>query len=279
MKKSYFLLAIILFSVTASAQWINRWTSQPISYTTLTGWFNYEKTGDSWKQRFFYLDTLKFMIYADHFSQSPQYTYNFTAAERLAGQQLYSIAMDVTGDNLTEFYILSWYGNTTDYRQGFKILDMATNTVVFEKNETNAWYSYPSFADLDGDGNIECYFIKYPYPYNGTYTYEVYSTNVSGINNENKPIRFELKQNFPNPFNPSTEIEFSLNKSENVRLEIFDITGKSIKVLLNDNLDSGNHKISWNGKNNFDELLPTGVYFYRLNIANNAETRKMIMLK
>ncbi|MDP2303999.1 MAG: T9SS type A sorting domain-containing protein [Ignavibacteria bacterium] len=269
----------ILLTMQVSAQWINKWTSAPISYTTLTGWFNFEKTEDSWKQRFYYLDTLKFMVYADHFSQNPQYTYNFTNAEQLAGQQLYSMAQDVTGDGITEFYVLGWYGNSTDYRQGFKILDITTNTAVFEKNNVGAYYSYPTFADVDGDGVIECYFIKYPYPFDGTYTYEVYTTGTTGLNTNDKPIRFELKQNFPNPFNPSTKIEFSIDRSENVKLEIFDITGSSVITLLNEFKEAGAHSVIWDGKDSQNFSQPTGVYFYRLNISNHAENRKMIILK
>jgi hypothetical protein len=270
---------IILLTMQVSAQWINKWNSEPISYTTITGWFNFVKTENGWNQRFYYLDSLKFIVYADHFSQNPQYTYNFTAPEILAGQQLYSIAHDVTGDGITEFYILSWYGNSSEYRQGFKILDITTNTAIFEKNAANAYYSYPSFSDVDGDGIIECYFIKYPYPFDGTYTYEVYTTNTTGLNNNDRPIRFELKQNFPNPFNPSTKIEFSLERGENVRLEIFDITGRSVTTLVNEFKNSGNHSVIWDGKDSQNFSQPTGVYFYRLNISNRSENRKMIILK
>lgn len=97
-----------------------------------------------------------------------------------------------------------------------------------------------------------------------------------GLNNLSSqvPSEFSLSQNYPNPFNPSTKISFSLPKSSIVKLVVYDITGKEIQALVNENLRAGVYEYEWNGIE-----LPSGVYFYRLLTDNYAETKKMILVK
>lgn len=83
-----------------------------------------------------------------------------------------------------------------------------------------------------------------------------------------------LYQNYPNPFNPSTTIEFSLPVRSHVVLRIFNILGEEIEVLVNGELEVGEHLINWEAKN-----LPSGIYFYRLITDNFNTTRKMILLR
>ncbi len=85
---------------------------------------------------------------------------------------------------------------------------------------------------------------------------------------------YKLKQNYPNPFNPVTKIEFSLPKNDFVSLKVFDITGKEITSLVNENLNPGEYKINFNGAG-----LNSGVYFYILKAGDFVQTRKMILLK
>ena len=85
---------------------------------------------------------------------------------------------------------------------------------------------------------------------------------------------YELSQNYPNPFNPSTKISFNLPTREFVKLKVYDITGKLVSTLVNDELSSGNHFVDFNGVN-----LSSGIYFYALNTPNFSETKKMILVK
>lgn len=98
-------------------------------------------------------------------------------------------------------------------------------------------------------------------------------TSIQPVNNA-VPERFTLQQNYPNPFNPSTKIEFSVPKSQNVKLTVFDITGKTIAELVNTDLNAGNYSIPFTS-----EGLSSGVYFYRLNTNEFTETKKMILIK
>jgi photosystem II stability/assembly factor-like uncharacterized protein len=96
------------------------------------------------------------------------------------------------------------------------------------------------------------------------------------------PKKFTLNQNYPNPFNPSTNIEFALPKTTLAKLIIYDITGKEIETLINEELKAGIYKVDFSatvGGNN----LSSGVYFYRLSARGGTneftETKKMILLK
>lgn len=88
------------------------------------------------------------------------------------------------------------------------------------------------------------------------------------------PDRFELSQNFPNPFNPTTMIKFTIPKNSNVKLSIYDITGKEISTLVNEHLTAGTYQYYFDGSK-----LNSGVYIYRLNNDDTYQTRKMVLLK
>lgn len=95
-----------------------------------------------------------------------------------------------------------------------------------------------------------------------------------GNNNFNHPESFELAQNYPNPFNPSTKINFAIPKNGFVSLRVFDITGKEIATLVNENLQAGFYEYDFNAA-----TLPSGVYFYRLESNEFREVRRMILMK
>jgi hypothetical protein len=85
---------------------------------------------------------------------------------------------------------------------------------------------------------------------------------------------FKLDQNYPNPFNPTTMISYKLPVISHVKLKIFDLLGKEIKILVNENQNCGKHEIKFDGN-----LLPSGTYFVKLQTDYYAETKKMILLK
>jgi len=85
---------------------------------------------------------------------------------------------------------------------------------------------------------------------------------------------FSLVQNFPNPFNPSTQIDFSIPQSSHVTLRIYDMLGKEVATLVNGKRETGTYTSTWNAQN-----CPSGVYFYRLNAGSYTMTRKLILLR
>jgi hypothetical protein len=93
------------------------------------------------------------------------------------------------------------------------------------------------------------------------------------------PTSFALNQNFPNPFNPATLIEFNVPKTEYVSLEIYNVLGERVNSLVNRYLTVGSYAVTWNGDDNEGNVVPSGVYFYRLTAGNFSETRKMLLVK
>lgn len=93
------------------------------------------------------------------------------------------------------------------------------------------------------------------------------------------PDAIKLYQNYPNPFNPITTIKFELNNTGSVTLKIYNILGKEIKLLLDDNLPAGEYNIQWNGKDDKGNIPPGGVYFIQLKAGNYRQTIKAVLLK
>lgn len=97
---------------------------------------------------------------------------------------------------------------------------------------------------------------------------------VVGIEDEMQPQTFSLEQNYPNPFNPVTKIKFTLASNEYTTLKVYDIIGKEITTLVNNQMEKGHYEINFDASN-----LPGGVYFYTLNAGGYKETRKMILMR
>lgn len=93
------------------------------------------------------------------------------------------------------------------------------------------------------------------------------------------PGAFSLDQNFPNPFNPETVISFNLERSANVTLSIYDILGRNVRTLQQGVLPQGQHQFRWNGADDGNTPVASGIYFYRLTADQVSLTRKMALLK
>jgi hypothetical protein len=94
-----------------------------------------------------------------------------------------------------------------------------------------------------------------------------------GVNN-NTPCRFALHQNYPNPFNPATTINYELPVTNYVKLSVYDILGREITVLVNEQQQAGEYKVEWDASN-----YPSGVYFCKLITNEYSETKKMVLIK
>ncbi|MFN4112071.1 MAG: FlgD immunoglobulin-like domain containing protein [Ignavibacteria bacterium] len=269
-----FLPALLFSQLTVEYQ------SQNFPYNSITGWIPFKKNGSNWEYRLYYLDSTKFQIYSTHYNGSVQYTYNFTQPEITAGGYIYSLGIDLTGDNIVEFYVLGQYASTNYTRQSVRILNITNNSTLLELNSSNYYYSAPLIYDIDSDGILEMIFIEYDINNLWRYRLLVYNTNVSTsvIDNKNEQ-NFNLFQNFPNPFNPSTVIRFNLFKSENIKLQILNINGELIKTIFEKELPPGQHEVIWDGTDSQNRKVTSGVYFYRLISNENELTRKMIMIK
>jgi hypothetical protein len=89
-----------------------------------------------------------------------------------------------------------------------------------------------------------------------------------------RPEKFSLEQNYPNPFNPSTKIEFTIPQSSFVNLKVYNILGKEVSNLVNEEKPAGSYEVKFNGSN-----LSSGIYFYTLKTGSYIQTKKLILLK
>ena len=98
-------------------------------------------------------------------------------------------------------------------------------------------------------------------------------TSINTISTE-VPAKYSLSQNYPNPFNPATSIKFAITKAGFVSLKIYDLTGREISSLVNENLSAGTYNYAYNASN-----LSSGIYFYTLKADGFSETKKMMLIK
>lgn len=132
-------------------------------------------------------------------------------------------------------------------------------------------------SDFDLDGKTDLAIIATDYSGHDS-LFVLYNTgNVSGIVEENYqqiPENISLSQNYPNPFNPATTIEYSIPQAGLVTIKIYDILGREVTNLVNEEKLAGNHKVNFNASG-----LSSGIYFYKLQAGSYIETKKMLLLK
>jgi flagellar hook assembly protein FlgD len=93
------------------------------------------------------------------------------------------------------------------------------------------------------------------------------------------PNTFELAQNYPNPFNPETKIAYKLAKTTKVSLDIYNALGQKVRTLVQTSQPAGSYDVTWNGLTDLGVSVPTGVYFYRLQVGAQTMMKKMVLLR
>jgi hypothetical protein len=93
------------------------------------------------------------------------------------------------------------------------------------------------------------------------------------------PSEFKLDQNYPNPFNPVTTIKFSIPEDTRVHIAIFDMSGRLVRILIDDYLPAGEHAVIWDGTDNRGSKVSSGIYIYRMIADNFVSTKRMILMK
>jgi len=149
----------------------------------------------------------------------------------------------------TQFFIdLSAYANST--------VRLAFYFASDGRNEANGWY----IDDIRIEGIVT-------------------TTIVANDEEMSMPTEFILRQNYPNPFNPETTILYELPRASQVEVVIFNLLGEKVRVLLNQPQQAGQHRLLWNGRDENEKSVPSGVYFYRLQAGEFVQTRKMILMQ
>lgn len=165
---------------------------------------------------------------------------------------------------------------TTVSEKGIKrIFGQDRNYMVFFRDDIN------STADgyrmiVDGLGFVQYVGEVMAYGCTGAIINGVQFGIILEVDNYGKDIlsRFHLLQNYPNPFNPTTTIAYEINKSNEVKIYVYDILGKRVATLCEGYKNVGTHQVLFNGEN-----LSSGVYFYTIIYGNNIETKSMLLLR
>ena len=132
-------------------------------------------------------------------------------------------------------------------------------------------YSTMVWTDLRSSGKDSVY---------GLYAQRIWDEwNVASDEESVPAVTATLEQNFPNPFNPETNIVFSIPSKGNVEINIYNIKGQKVKSLVNEQYAPGRHKVVWDGRDQNDDTVSSGIYFYRLDAAGKKLTRKMVLMK
>lgn len=175
-----------------------------------------------------------------------------------------------SGGNVFEYYFV----NRTSFHYGHLY-----NSKTYLHSTSNAGYTW--INDTLPDFTIRnLYFINQSTGYavgeNGLIAKTTNGGGAIGIQtlSTEVPKQYLLSQNYPNPFNPNTNIEFDIVKSGNVKVTVFDVLGKEITILVDQELQVGSYQVDWNAAD-----YPSGIYFYRLETNDFTMTKKMVLSK
>lgn len=204
-------------------------------------------------------DWYKYIIGDNIAFEGPNYLCNYNSGFPL---------MQVNGHTIKKLY--GW-GPGSDYKW-FYSNDVCTK---YSFPIPVSGFSYPIAIDslmyrIGSQGFYYQYQIN-----NNNLVFHQFQLPVS-VENENNtlPLEMELEQNYPNPFNPETKIKYTLNKSSIVKLNVYDVLGNRISIILNEFKTAGTYETTFDGSD-----LPSGMYFYNLISENNSITKKMMLIK
>lgn len=187
---------------------------------------------------------------------------------------------DLDGDGDLDLLVGNRLGQITFFRNTGTVTNPAFNLVTTSYAGINAFQnSVPLIADINGDTDPDLFLGNVK---GGLYYYENWDVfGIQQIGNE-VPDKFSLYQNTPNPFNPTTKIKFQIPLSREVSegrgvfvtLVVYDLLGKEIAQLVNQQMQPGIYSVDWNASSN-----PSGVYFYRLSYDGFSAVKKMVLVK
>ncbi len=177
-----------------------------------------------------------------------------------------------------EDVILQWKTNRTDDILGFHVYRKGEHDSDFARLTTS------HIVDADDRGFLDAYL-----PGTGSYSYRLTAVQTDGSEQCLGELLVKvtdglfpssvLHQNYPNPFNPQTQITFVLSRPGAVSLSVFNTLGQMIRNLVNGDMSSGYHAVMWDGTDDRGELMPSGVYYYRLDAVDLYQTRSMLLLR
>ncbi len=165
-------------------------------------------------------------------------------------------------------------GNFAFYTGGNGTSWSSPSQLAISPNGADSTFS-KCIAGFKNGGGDDCFALYSMGSGTGLYSSRACQTTVGvGNNNGNIPQVYSLSQNFPNPFNPTTNIKFSLPQQSFVKLVVYDILGNEVATLINGNMEAGNHEIDFNATS-----LASGIYLYKIEAGEFTAVKKMMLIK
>jgi len=164
------------------------------------------------------------------------------------GSDLWLLKTDASGDTVWTTIL----GGTGD-DEGWSV----------QQDTSDNGYVVAGFTNSNGGGDFDLWLLKFESP-----------TAVGDEPQGTRPHRFTLHQNYPNPFNPATTIRYEVWRSGYVTLKIFNILGQEVETVVSTKQVAGQYTVEWDAAN-----FTSGIYFYRLQVGESSETKKLVLLK
>jgi hypothetical protein len=146
-------------------------------------------------------------------------------------------------------------------------IHLINTKICFDAGLIESWF-------VKGIGRVKFYYDNI----GGAIAHNLISYKINAITNVpiglNESVTYRLFQNYPNPFNPETKINYNVSKSGFVTIKVYDLLGREVTTLVNENKPAGNYSIKFDGSK-----LVSGIYFYRMKAGDFVQTKKLILLK
>lgn len=190
----------------------------------------------------------------------------------------YLTPTNLTVANINHQLVLNWQAPTSGNRSmaGYKVYRNGSS--LFSGVITTTTYSDANVVDH----TTYSYYVKAVYQNPMGTSAPSNTVNITYTPNDQDPLTpqiTKLNGNYPNPFNPSTTISFSLNKKSELNLSIYNLKGELVKNLIDSEMSAGKYNLVWDGLNERKKPVAAGVYFLKMNCSDYSSTKKMIILK
>jgi hypothetical protein len=188
------------------------------------------------------------------------------------------------GDEVSQFFFNITPLGSPDQRwwEGTRVLLVTASLRVEDTMtvciDTTFWPPASELAFVRYDAKL--YFPRHNLPF----CFRVDTAKVNDVweipDSDNRPSEFSLSQNYPNPFNPVTNIQFTVLRTANVKLDVYNIVGQKVRTLVDEEMTPGAYAVDWDGKDESGNAVSSGIYFYRMQAADEfTDMKKMLLIK
>ncbi len=217
-------------------------------------------------------------VWMSHYQMQNPDDFPFTADDTLAYTLKYVNMGNIVADSIyVKFPTTSMFAPVNYDSISFTITDTASIELkldMLQPHPADTLLVY--YPELHWRSNGKSYMRGYPVRIK-TWE-EIQPTSIAG-NGVDRQLTYQLVNNYPNPFNPTTTIRFQIPQPEHVTITVYDILGRQVNKLINGLYKAGSHQVHWNGKNERGQSVASGLYIYRIKAGNFMQSKKMLLLK